>query len=179
MNMREAAALLRSAVPPGAATWADLGAGDGTFTRALVELLGAESRIYAVDRDAHAIAMLERLTAGAPTVVALRADFTDPSALTALGPERLDGMLIANALHYVRDVAVVLAHLVTLVRPGGRVVIVEYDRRRATPWVPYPLPSARLPAIAAAADLTPPVITATRPSLFGGTLYVATLDRRA
>lgn len=177
MNPREAVALLRGAVPPGPATWADIGAGDGTFTRALAELLGPDSRIYAVDRDAQAIATLERL--GMPNVVSMRADFTEPSALAELGAKQLDGMLIANALHYARDAATVLSRLVMLVRPGGRVVIVEYDRRRASPWVPYPLPSACLPALAGAASLTPPVVTARRPSLFGGTLYVATADRRA
>ena len=178
MNTREAVALLRDAVPTSARTWADLGAGDGTFTRALVHLLGPNTRLYAVDRDPGAIAALTRWAATAsPNVTAVRADFTRSLDLPELEAGTLDGMLLANALHFVPDSDVVLARLVALLRPGGRVVILEYDRRRASPWVPYPISSARLPAITAAAGLTPPAITATRASLFGGTLYVATADR--
>ena len=180
VNTNEAVALLRDAIPPSPGTWADIGAGDGTFTRALAELLGPTSRLYAVDRDASAVAALTRWAASnAPNVTVVRADFTRPLTLPGLEPAALDGILLANALHFVREPSTVLARLVTHVRPGGRVVLVEYDRRRASPWVPYPIPSSGLPSLAAAAALTTPVITATRPSLFGGTLYVAAADVRS
>jgi ubiquinone/menaquinone biosynthesis C-methylase UbiE len=174
VNTHQAVALIGGAIPRRAGTWADIGAGDGTFTRALVKLLGADSRVYAVDRDASAVAALERWAAtDAPNVIPVTADFTRPFDLPGLDDAMLDGMLLANALHFVRDAEVVLARLAARVRPGGRVVIVEYDRRAASRWVPYPVPIARLPALADAAGLSTPTITATRPSLFGGTLYVA------
>lgn len=177
MNTTEAVALLREAIPPSSGIWADIGAGDGTFTRALVELLGAASRVYAVDRDASAIAALTQWAArDAPNVLAVHADFTRPLDFPGLEPSALDGLLLANALHFVRDPGAVLSRLVTHLRPGGRVVLVEYDRRRASPWVPYPIPISSLPSLAAAVGLTAPVVTATRPSLFGGTLYVAAAD---
>ena len=176
MNTGEAVALIEAAVPREKATWADVGAGDGTFTMALAELLGPRARIYAVDRDARALASLRRWAVRDGTnVIAVEADFTRPLAL----PEPLDGLLVANALHFVREADVVLARLAALVRPGGRVVIVEYDRRAASRWVPYPVPRDRLPALAAAANLSTPTITATRPSAFGGMLYVAAVDRVA
>jgi trans-aconitate methyltransferase len=179
MNTNEAVALLRGAIPPSPGRWADIGAGDGTFTRALVALLGPTSRLYAVDRDAAASAALtEWATHHAPNVTVLHADFTRPLAFPSLEPAALDGMLLANALHFVRDPGAVLARLVAHLRPGGRVVIVEYDRRRASPWVPYPIPSSSVPSLAAAAGLTAPVVTASRPSLFGGTLYAAAADVR-
>jgi SAM-dependent methyltransferase len=155
-------------------TWADVGSGDGTFTRALIQLLGREARVYAIDRDARALASLQRWAArDRATVIVLEADFTRGLEL----PEPLDGLLVANALHFVRDAHVVLARLVRLLRPGGRVVVVEYDRRAANQWVPYPISSNRLPELAAAAGLSEPTITATRPSAYGGTLYVAAADR--
>jgi SAM-dependent methyltransferase len=170
----EAVALIEAAVPRARATWADVGSGDGTFTRALAELLGPDARIYAVDRDARALASLGRWAARHGTdVIPVAADFTGPLEL----PELLDGMLVANALHFVREADVVLARLAALVRPGGRVVIVEYDRRAANRWVPYPIPTDRLPALAASAGLSTPTLTATRPSAFGGILYVAVADR--
>ncbi|MFN2564430.1 MAG: class I SAM-dependent methyltransferase [Gemmatimonadaceae bacterium] len=178
MNAREAVALIATAIPDGAATWADVGAGDGTFTRALTDLLGPAARIYAVDRDARALAVLRRWAAreGA-NVVPVEADFTQPLELPGLSEGTLDGMLLANALHFAPDAEVVLGRLVRLVRPGGRVVIVEYDRRAGSRWVPYPIAADRLPALAAAAGLSAPTITAARPSAFGGILYVAAADR--
>ena len=176
MRTFEAVALIEAAIPRDQGTWADIGAGDGTFTRALAELLGRKARIYAVDRDSQALAAVRRWAArDGANVVPVEADFTLPLEL----PEVLDGILVANALHFVHDAGVVLAHLAALVRPGGRVVIVEYDRRRASRWVPYPISSDRLPTLAESAGLSTPTITATRPSAFGGLLYVAAADRPA
>ena len=174
MNTSDAASLIEGAVPRTAKTWADIGAGDGTFTRALVQLLDRDARIYAVDRDAGALGSLQRWAGrDGANVIALEADFTRGLEL----PEPLDGLLVANALHFVRDTDVVLGRLVRLLRPGGRAVIVEYDRRAASRWVPYPISSSRLPELAAVAGLAQPTITATRPSAYGGTLYVAAADR--
>lgn len=179
MNTREAVALIRRAIPQHTRIWADVGAGDGTFTRALVTLLGPGSRIYAVDRAPRALTALDRWAAASKAdVTTVEADFTRPFELPGLDDRLLDGLLLANALHFVRDPETVLARLAARVRPGGRVVIIEYDRRKANPWVPYPLPRERLPELAAAARLSPPEITATRPSAFQGLLYVAACDRR-
>lgn len=180
MNTSEAVALIESAVGGHEGTWADLGAGDGTFTRALAKLLGQNSRIYAVDRNAGAVVELERWSASAAeNVIPVEADFTGAFELPDLGATLLDGMLLANALHFVSHADAVLARLVTLVRPGGRVVLVEYDQRATSRWVPYPIPIARLPALAAAAGLSTPTVTATRPSAYRGTLYAAVAERLA
>lgn len=180
MRSRAAAALIASAIDDRAGTWADIGAGEGVFTRALVELLEPGSRIYAVDNDATVLRELQQwATRAKANVIPVIADFTGPFELPALGNRPLDGMLIANALHFIRDAAGVLARLVDRVRPGARVVVVEYDRRRATQWVPYPIDIDRLPEIAAYAGLTPPTLTATQPSRYGGAIYVAAMDRLA
>jgi trans-aconitate methyltransferase len=49
---------------PAPSTWADLGCGDGTFTRALAERLAQGSTIHAVDRNRGAVTR----TAGFPRV---------------------------------------------------------------------------------------------------------------
>ena len=180
VNTGDAAALIEGAVRKGSRTWADLGAGDGTFTRALAAILGKAATIYAVDRDARALASLGRWAKreGA-NIVTVEADFTRPFDLPRLDDPGLDGLLLANALHFVRDTAVVLGRLVERLRPGGRVVIVEYDRRAASRWVPYPIGVDKLAALAAGAGLSAPTIAATRPSAFGGILYAAAADRVA
>ena len=153
MNTRDAVALIAGAMPEhGGRVWADFGAGDGTFTRALVELLGADGRVYAVDRDAGALAAIDRWPSTArANVIPVVADLTRPFELPALAEALLDGALFANTLHFMRHAEDVLARLVSFVKPGGRVVFVEYDRRAPSPWVPYPIPSKRLPALTAAA----------------------------
>ena len=157
-------------------TWADFGAGDGTFTLALARILGPDARVFAVDRDQQALRELERRAAEngiRNRVTAVAADFIDPFELPGGNTLRLDGMLFANSLHFVRNADVVLNRLVHWLRPGAHVVFVEYDRRPASRWVPYPVDAERLPAICAAAGLTKPVVTATRPSDYGGELYAA------
>lgn len=177
MDRNDAKELLADAVPSGGSAWADLGAGDGTFTRALVELLGPEARVHAIDRDRRAVAELERLAKRLPGVRPRLADFSSPMDPPEGDEGTLDGLLLANALHFVADAPVVLARLVRWLRPGGRVVLVEYDRRPASRWVPHPIPAEDWPALARAAGLSRPAVVARRRSAFGGDLYVAIADR--
>lgn len=176
MNISDAIELIRDAVGASAGVWADLGAGTGTFTRALTEVLGAGSTVYAVDDDARAVRALRELSssrAGNVLVIAVNADVTRPLELPGLvrAQAQLDGILLANTLHFVRDAERVLSQLVKQLRPGGRVIVVEYDRREASQWVPYPIPASRWPQLAGSAGLTGPTITATRPSSYSGMLY--------
>ncbi|MGI8856502.1 MAG: methyltransferase domain-containing protein, partial [Thermomicrobiales bacterium] len=85
----------------GAPVWADIGSGGGAFTLALADLLGDGATIHSVDRDVRALREQERaLHAAFPSVsVVLHAgDFTRPLDLPPL-----DGIVMANALHFVRD----------------------------------------------------------------------------
>ncbi|HZH40022.1 MAG TPA: class I SAM-dependent methyltransferase [Gemmatimonadales bacterium] len=178
MLIDEAVALLQRAIPHGPGVWADLGAGTGTFTQALGQLLSPGSRIYAVDRDRKAVAALKRLVPKTRVdIVPVLADLTSAFSLPGEPRGGWDGLLLANALHFVPETEVVLTSLVRRVRVAGRVVVVEYDRRDASRWVPHPITPDRLLALAAAAGLSTPVITARRRSSFGGELYVAAADR--
>ena len=181
MNLDEAVELLEDAVSAArAAEWVDFGAGDGTFTLALARLLGPGAHVIAVDRDRAALRELERraVADGSRDVIStVHGDFTTQVELPGVAEGTLDGLLFGNSLHYVRDAANVLGELAQLLRPGGRVVIVEYDQRRASPWVPYPIDADRLPELCIAASLSTPVVTATRPSDYGGNLYVAYATR--
>lgn len=171
MNQDEAGELIAGGVAGSSGVWADLGAGKGTFTAALRALLRHESRIYAVDNDPTAIAVLEVFVEG---VTPILADFSKPFEL----PETpLDGILMANALHFVLDQELVLQRLVNFLRPGGRVVIVEYDQRAKSRWVPFPISAGRWVELAHSAGLENPRITARRPSMYAGELYVGVAER--
>ena len=178
MKHEEAVALIADAVGGHDGVWVDLGAGGGTFTRALAEVLGSTSRIYAIDRDAEAVTALSTwAAANAPHVTAMAADLSRALGLDALIGSPLDGILIANALHFIRDADVALERFVKSLQPTGRVVLIEYDRREASRWVPYPIPISRLPSLAAAAGLSPFTVTASQPSMYQGVMYAARADR--
>ena len=176
MNQAEALALLRAAIPSAESeVWADLGAGGGVFTRALAALVGPAGHVHAVDADERAAAALRRWgdgMRGGPEVTVLRADIAQPFALPPL-----DGVVMANVLHFMRDPADVLSRVTAMLRPGGRLVLIEYEGRRAGPWVPYPVSATRFAELAGSAGLTPPRVVTTRPSAFGGELYVAAAAR--
>lgn len=183
MDVNDAVALIGDAVGTSAraspAVWADLGAGTGTFTRALMRVLDPASTIYAVDHDASSVGALRALAAKSATrVVPVKADFAHGLELPGLGASLLDGILLANSLHFVRDAGRVLTQLTQHVRAGGRVVVVEYDRRAPSRWVPYPIDAARWPRLAESAGLSEAVVTATLPSVYAGMLYAGVATRR-
>jgi len=170
MDAQEAERLIEPAVPSGAGVWADFGAGDGIFTRALAARLGPGARVFAVDRDARALAALERSVAG---ITSVRADLEQPFELPGAPPGTLDGLLLANTLHFMRDAPAVLARLVAWLRPGGSAVLIEYDQRSPSRWVPHPIDAADLPPLYQAAGLAAPRVVARADSAFGGEMYVA------
>jgi len=172
MDERDAASLMARAIPKTAGVWADVGAGAGTFTRVLLQLLGAGSRVYAIDRDRRA---LSRLTGDG--VIPVIADLAQPFEIPGDPAPQLDGILCANILHYFRDPAELLRRLVVWLGPQGRMVIVEYDGRGPNRWVPYPVPRSRLPNLVRSVGLKPPAITAERSSAYGGMIYVAVAER--
>jgi ubiquinone/menaquinone biosynthesis C-methylase UbiE len=121
-------------------TWADLGCGNGVFTNALASLLGSSSTIYAVDRDAQHIRTTEDVAA---VIEFIKLDFIHDDFPFS----DLDGILMANALHYVKDKSSFIEKLKTHLKTDGRFIIVEYDTETANAWVPYPITFDRLTQI--------------------------------
>ena len=126
----------------GPQVWADLGCGEGTFTVALASLLPAGSTVHAIDNDTRALARMPARH-GDVAIVAHAGDFTripdsrrDSPAGWPFGG--LDGVLMANSLHYVRAQAAFLRAVDGLLRQR-RILLVEYDIARANAWVPYPI----------------------------------------
>jgi ubiquinone/menaquinone biosynthesis C-methylase UbiE len=160
--------LLREGVTAGG-RWADLGAGTGAFTLALAELVGPAGEVIAVDRDHGALRELERaLRPGAATVRTLSADFTRPIDLASL-----DGIVMANSLHFVKDKAPVLTLVRGMLKPPGRLLLVEYDADKGNHWVPHPLSFETWRALADASGFTGTRKLASEPSRFLGRIYSA------
>lgn len=173
MNSAQRLTLLRTGNPRAGESWADLGCGDGAFTVLLADELGPEGSLLALDRDAQAINHLRSTLAATESRVMadviLRVEgLTELSELPSL-----DGALLANVLHYLPGPASVLSTLREAMRPGGRILLVEYDRSDPNTWVPHPIPVAALPGIAQAAGIPPFEVMARVPSDFGRVIYAA------
>ena len=152
-------------------TWADLGAGSGAFTLALADLIGPHGVIHAIDRDRGALAELRSAFVSSTPQADVRtqvADFTRRVDLAAL-----DGIVMANSLHFVEDKLPVLALVREYLRRGGRLLIVEYDSDRGNPWVPHPLAFESWRSLAAEAGFVETRRLATVPSRFLRQIYSA------
>jgi SAM-dependent methyltransferase len=170
-------ALIRAGVEGAGPGWLELGAGSGAFTLALAELLGSDADIVALDRDRRALEDLQRSVAERFPTARLRThvgDFTGP--LPAV-PGSLDGVLAANALHFVRDKAPVIAAAAAALRSGGLFVIVEYGSDRGNPWVPWPFGFSTWCRLAADAGLVDTRRIGEVPSRFLSSIYAAVSTR--
>ncbi|HEY8757559.1 MAG TPA: methyltransferase domain-containing protein [Candidatus Limnocylindria bacterium] len=162
--------LIRDAVAPGE-TWLELGSGTGAFTLALADLVGSRGMIHSIDQDRGALASQAaavRAQFGAVRLDQRSADFTRP-----LGFSGMDGVLMANSLHFVRDKAPVLALVRSYLAPGGRFVLVEYDADRGNHWVPHPISYTTWLAVAPAAGFNGARLLGRVPSRFLNAIYAS------
>jgi SAM-dependent methyltransferase len=155
----------------GPTTWADLGCGDGTFTIALATLLAAGSTIHAIDREGLALRKIPSTHSGV-RITTHRGDFTNHTWPFA----DLDGILMANSLHYVDDQAAFIRACEPRMTSQRRFLIVEYDTDAASRWLPYPVSQTRLTALFAAAGYSSITVLRSRPSVYRrASLYAAVI----
>lgn len=175
MDHSDHVALIRGGVEDWPGAWAELGSGGGAFTLALADVLAGEGSILSVDRDGTALAEQQRLMEARfprTNVQYVAADFTQ-----ALGLAGLDGILMANSLHFARDRKAVLRGVVSGLRPGGRFMLVEYDADHGNPWVPYPLSFTTWQRLAPTVGLVETHLIGRVPSRFLGAIYSAVSGR--
>jgi hypothetical protein len=139
MQLPEAISLIQKGIVPQSTpqTWADLGAGKGLFSNALLSLLLPGSIVHAVDIN-------RRPDLHNPSIIFHQADF----AKDKLPIPALDGILMANSLHYVRDQVACIRQLKTYLRNRtGVIILIEYDTDKGNEWVPYPVSFTRAQTI--------------------------------
>jgi ubiquinone/menaquinone biosynthesis C-methylase UbiE len=134
MKVTDATMLIEAGIPDKMknSTWADLGCGSGIFTNALATLLGDGGKIYALDKE---VQDLNIEVAGNIRIEFIKLDFISD----ALPFSKVDGILMANAFHYVKDKSAFIEKIKKHVKPSGQIIIVEYDTVRQNRWVPYPI----------------------------------------
>ena len=169
--------LLRPANLPGGGLYADLGAGDGAFTLALRELIGPDAAIYAVDKNRASLNKLESNHRArfdtTRNLILLNDNFSNPLALPAL-----DGIVMANSLHFFKDKQTILRHVRAFLQPNGVLLLVEYNVDSGNLWVPHPLTYETFQALAPRVGFTEPRLLAKAPSNFLKEFYSAAANRK-
>ncbi|MBW7884727.1 MAG: methyltransferase domain-containing protein [Caldilineaceae bacterium] len=177
MNHADHVNLLRNGIPYPGGRWADLGAGSGAFTLALADLIESQGEIYAVDRDGAALQRLERTVHARMPAIALHCivgDFAEPLPLPPL-----DGVLMANSLHFVQHKEAVVRLVQGYLKPNCRLIVVEYNTDRGNRWVPYPFSYSTWQRLATRCGFDHIELLATRPSSFLGEFYACASWRNA
>ena len=90
-------------------TWADLGAGSGTFTIPISNYLGKNGKVYAIDADSQVLKLNQKTSSNnQASIFPIQADFTE-----SLDLPPLDGIFLGNSLHYVKDQSSFLQQLIS------------------------------------------------------------------
>lgn len=108
---------------PGMAV-ADIGAGTGYHVRRIAPLVGVTGRVFAVDVQPQMVARLQALAKqpGMSRVVAVQGTAEDPR----LAPASIDLALMVDVYHELEFPHEMLQRVVRALKPGGRLVLVEY-----------------------------------------------------
>ena len=103
---------------------ADLGAGSGLFSFPLAKAV-ASGRVYAVELDEGFLTRIrdKAKLQGVTNIVTVRGQFTDPS----LPARDVDVAFFHDVLHHVENRAAYLKSVAGYVKPGGRIVVIEFN----------------------------------------------------
>ena len=168
--------LLRPANLTQDGTYADFGAGGGSFTLALRDLVGPDATIYAVDNDRASLNELESNHRSrfntTSNLILLKDDFT-----LDLDIPPLDGIVMANSLHFFKDKNAILRHVRRFLKPNGALLLIEYNVDVGNMWVPYPFSFNVYRVLVKQAGFTEPRLLAKTPSSFLNEFYSAVAYR--
>ncbi len=170
MTHEQAIAFIRDAVPNTGGTWADFGTGKGTFAFALADLLGSTGKVYAVDQQLPVLTYpVHANQEDFAPILPMEGDFTQPITLPSL-----DGIVMANSLHYAPQPEKVLSLLLSHLKPNGTFLLIEYDTQTGNTWVPYPIDFSTWQQMAPLLGLSLPHKMNSRTSIYGnGQIYAA------
>jgi arsenite methyltransferase len=113
-------------IQPGAVI-ADLGSGSGYFTFRLAEAVGAGGKVYAVDIDPDMIGLVTK-TAKEKSIRNIEPILAKPDN-PLLPKAAVDLIFTSNTYHHIDDRIRYFSNLRQFLRPGGRIAIIEFDRR--------------------------------------------------
>jgi arsenite methyltransferase len=114
---------------------ADIGAGTGYFTFRLAHFVGEKGKVYAVDVSSDMIRHINRRIreTNAANVVSILAELDDP-----LLPDRsVNRFFICDVWHHVENQSKYLSLMKKMLKPGGEVVMIDFNKKEM-PFGPPP-----------------------------------------
>ncbi|TSC71416.1 MAG: methylase involved in ubiquinone/menaquinone biosynthesi [Parcubacteria group bacterium Gr01-1014_70] len=107
---------------------ADFGCGSGHWAAALSRAVGPGGKVFAIDIQEPALEATRALMRSLhlQNIETIRADVETPSA-TALKDATLDAVLISNMLFQADQKANVAKEAARILKPGGRVFLIDWD----------------------------------------------------
>lgn len=103
----------------------EVGAGPGYFTARLARAVGRTGRVYALDPEPRVLDVLRRRLDGVRNVTPVLNRDDDPM----LPARSCDVMVIVNAFHHFDDGPDFLRRVARCLKPRGRLVNVDWDKR--------------------------------------------------
>jgi ubiquinone/menaquinone biosynthesis C-methylase UbiE len=122
-------------------TVADIGSGSGYFSVRLARALGDTGHVYAVDIDPDLVRYLNRRIrdSGLRNLQTVLSEPDDP-----LLPDRsIDRFLIVDTWHHIENQERYLALMKKLLKPGGQIVMIDYQKRELPVGPPVAMKIAR------------------------------------
>jgi ubiquinone/menaquinone biosynthesis C-methylase UbiE len=122
-------------------TLADIGSGSGYFTLRFAAHVGPAGRVFAVDVDPEMVRHLNRRLrdAGLRNVQTVLADPDDP----LLADSSIDRFIVVNVWHHIEKPVEYLAHLKRMLKPGGQVVMIDFQKTELPVGPPLAMKIAR------------------------------------
>ncbi len=120
---------------------ADIGSGSGYFSVRFADAVGAEGLVYAVDVSPDMVRHLNRRLRDARirNVVTVLSDPDDP----LLAEASVDRFVIVNTWHHIEDQPGYMAKMKRMLRPGGQVVHIDFQKRELPIGPPLAMKIAR------------------------------------
>jgi ubiquinone/menaquinone biosynthesis C-methylase UbiE len=122
-------------------TLADIGSGSGYFALRFAAHVGEQGRVFAVDVDPEMVRHLNRRIrdAGVRNVQTVLADPDDP----LLPDASLDRFVVVNTWHHIEKPVDYLAHMKRMLKPGGQVVMIDFQKTELPVGPPLAMKIAR------------------------------------
>ena len=115
---------------------ADLGAGDGTFAVALARRVGSEGHVYATEIDDERLVEIRQAAteAGLSNITVIKGGISRANLPDAC----CDALFSRAVYHHLTEAAAINADIFRALRPGGRLVIIDFEPGGIMNWIGRP-----------------------------------------